>query len=120
MKRHNLWILFALTLAVGLAGCEKDDPPLCGNGKHDLGETCDGSILASQTCVTRGFAGGSLGCSATCDSFDTTSCLMAICGNGVKEPGEVCDDEDFGGNTCATLAQGFVGGIWPALPTVMR
>lgn len=110
MKRHGLWMLFALPLAAGLAGCEKDDPKLCGNGRQDVGETCDGSVLSGQTCESRGFAGGTLACSATCEAYDTTGCVVAICGNGVKEPGEVCDGDDFGGNSCTTLAQGFVGG----------
>jgi hypothetical protein len=110
MKHYKLWIILALPLAASLGGCEKDEPELCGNGRHDVGETCDGSILAAQTCVSLGFAGGNLACNATCDGFDTSMCVMSICGNGVKEPGEVCDGDDFGGNTCVTLAQGFTGG----------
>ena len=33
----------------------------CGNGRFDVGEQCDGDLL-SVTCVTKGFAGGALGC----------------------------------------------------------
>lgn len=51
--------------------------PACGNNIIDLllSEVCDGSDLGQQTCVTQGFPeGGNLGCSATCQNFDTTAC----------------------------------------------
>lgn len=48
-------------------------PPVCGNGIVETGESCDGSNLNGQTCVSLGFAGGTLACSGTC-SFDTSGC----------------------------------------------
>jgi len=46
---------------------------LCGNGQINSGEQCDGTNLNGQTCQTRGFSGGTLGCSSTCQ-FDTSQC----------------------------------------------
>jgi hypothetical protein len=48
--------------------------PRCGDGAIDAGETCDGADLAGQDCFGQGFAGGTLGCTATCDAFDTSQC----------------------------------------------
>ena len=45
----------------------------CGDGVVNPNEQCDGLNLAGATCVTRGFAGGTLGCSASC-TFDTSAC----------------------------------------------
>lgn len=46
---------------------------VCGNNLKEGTEQCDGTDLASQTCTTKGFDAGTLGCSATC-SFDTSAC----------------------------------------------
>lgn len=70
----------------------------CGNGTVETGEECDGADLGGQTCVTRGFSGGTLGCKADC-TFDESSC--SFCGNSVKEAGEECDGTDVGGASCA-------------------
>src|SRR4029450_4922046 len=74
----------------------------CGNGIRDIGEVCDGYEVGAATCISPGFVGGRLGCTADC-TYDTTTCSM--CGNGVKEEGEVCDAPDFGGDSCG--AHGF-------------
>lgn len=110
MRWIKLRIFLSVSLVACLGGCEKDDPEHCGNGKYDVGETCDGSILAAQSCQTQGFVAGNLACNATCDGYDTSGCIRAICGNGDKEAGEICDGDDLGGNTCTTLAMGFAGG----------
>jgi hypothetical protein len=78
----------------------------CGNGVVDIGEQCDATALAGQTCgnVT-GLPHGLV----TCDQcvLDTSACHD--CGDGVIEPeGEACDGEAFGGQTCQDL--GFVTG----------
>ncbi|MFC1687819.1 hypothetical protein ACFL0L_04540, partial [Patescibacteria group bacterium] len=50
----------------------------CGNGSIDPGEDCDGANLNGQSCVTRGFVTGTLGCypqgSASECEFDETFC----------------------------------------------
>lgn len=82
-------------------------PAGCGDGLATGMEECDGADLAAATCVSRGFMGGGLDCTAGC-VFDTSGCFA--CGNGMKESagGEACDGMDFGGSTCTSL--GFDGG----------
>lgn len=63
----------------------------CGDGVRDTGESCDGNNLASATCVTRGYRGGTLTCSSTC-TFNETACTAATSssstpgGTGNTEP----------------------------------
>jgi cysteine-rich repeat protein len=83
-------------------------------------ETCDGTDLRGQDCISVGQAQGTLACSATC-GWDVSGCVgtSAECGNGVVEPGEGCDDgnhdntdgcPDGVGGTCqpAQCGDGFV------------
>ena len=59
-------------------GCSslcKVEGPICGNGKVEPGEQCDGANLNGQTCSARGFASGALLCSSTC-TYDTKSCVV--------------------------------------------
>ena len=83
-------------------------------------ETCDGSDLRGQTCLSIGQAQGTLACSGTC-GWDISGCVGggAICGNGIVESGEECDDgnhvltdacPDGPAGTCldATCGDGFV------------
>ena len=46
---------------------------LCGNGNIEPGEECDGVTLGGATCSSRGFSGGTLGCTLSCE-FDTSQC----------------------------------------------
>jgi len=67
-------------------------------------EICDGTDLAGQTCITQGFASGTLSCSSNCGSFVTTSCITAsVCGNNIAEIGEICDGTDKRSQTCTGL-----------------
>lgn len=50
----------------------------CGNGLINTGEECDGSDLNSKTCVTQGFASGTLSCTASC-TIDSTGCSLSSC-----------------------------------------
>lgn len=52
-----------------------DDAPSCGDDLREGAEVCDGADLAGQDCATQGFSGGSLGCNAACDGFDTAGCF---------------------------------------------
>jgi cysteine-rich repeat protein len=68
-------------------------------------ETCDGSNIAGQTCMTQSFDGGVLVCAPDCSAFDTSNCHL--CGNAVLEPGENCDGSVFMGNvTCEDFGPG--------------
>lgn len=52
--------------------------PVCGNGVVDVGEMCDGNDLDGQTCAQMGLPAGTLTCSASCQSFDTSGCCLAL------------------------------------------
>jgi cysteine-rich repeat protein len=78
---------------------------LCGDNVVAPGEECDGTDLAGQDCVTQGFDGGTLGCSAGC-TYDTNGCFS--CGDGTANGTEECDGTDLGGSACSDL--GFFGG----------
>jgi len=80
---------------------------VCGNGVIETGEQCDGGNINGQTCISKGFAGGTLTCSSSC-AFNTSSCLATLCGNGVVDSGEQCDGSNLNGQTCT--GKGFAGG----------
>lgn len=52
----------------------------CGNNTKELNELCDGTDLDNQTCVTKGFASGSISCASDCQSFNTVSCVAGTSG----------------------------------------
>ena len=49
----------------------------CGNNILESGEACEGAELGGQTCVTRGYASGTLRCNAACSGFDVSECIAA-------------------------------------------
>ncbi len=55
--------------------------PGCGDGVILNGEQCDGALLGGATCVSRGFTGGNLSCTAAC-TFNTTACTNNPVGGG--------------------------------------
>ena len=73
--------------------------PVCGDGKRNGSEQCDGADLAGATCKTKGFIGGTLTCHGNC-TFNTSGCYT--CGDGIKHASEQCDGTQFGGKTCAS------------------
>lgn len=64
----------------------------CGNNMREGAEECDGSDLAGQNCVSKGFTGGTLKCSSCL--FDVSGCIAPtgtggpVCGNSACEAGE--------------------------------
>ncbi|HPL25785.1 MAG TPA: hypothetical protein PLV44_09170 [Myxococcota bacterium] len=102
-------LLSGALLALGCGGGDDDPEAVCGNGVIEAGEQCDGANLNEQTCVTKGFDGGTLSCTADC-KFDTSGCAdaPADCGNGEIDEGEQCDGANLNEQTCET--QGFDGG----------
>ncbi len=61
--------------------------PFCGNNVVEGTEQCDGPSLNGQTCVSRGFTGGTLSCSSSC-TFVTSGCTSSTS----------CTDSDGGNN----------------------
>ncbi|HRV18850.1 MAG TPA: hypothetical protein P5317_12675, partial [Myxococcota bacterium] len=102
-------LLSGALLALGCGGGDDDPEAVCGNGVIEAEEQCDGANLNEQTCVTKGFDGGTLTCTADC-KFDTSGCTdaPADCGNGVIDAGEQCDGANLNEQTCES--QGFDGG----------
>ena len=97
----------------GSAGGTQNCPDPCGDNSTytAAGEVCDGSDVGGATCVSEGFASGSIGCSPTCDEIDTLSCVAVpedVCGDDTRTGTEVCDGPDLGGASCVT--EGFDGG----------
>jgi len=61
------------TCAADLAACRAG----CGDGVVGAGEQCDRNDLGGATCVSQGFAGGTLACDPTTCAFDTAACWNA-------------------------------------------
>jgi len=99
----------AIHFDTGISAAGATCPSDCGNGKLDGTEQCDGALLNAKTCVTQGFAGGTLLCSNSC-LLDTTACYK--CGDGEIDVGEACDPgnatamppipANLNGKTCVT------------------
>lgn len=79
--------------------------PSCGDGFIQMGvETCDGTEIGAETCMSQGFDDGTLLCANDCMAYDTSNCFE--CGNGVAEPNEECDGPDLDGLTCDDFTPG--------------
>lgn len=70
---------------------------LCGNGKVEKGEVCDGEVMSNKAVCPEGMhlpADASLSCNADC-TVNTDACVpdasADLCGNGKLDDGEVCD-----------------------------
>lgn len=91
----------------GSGGPSVPPPAQCNDGHLQLAEQCDGAELGGESCASRGFIGGELGCTMSC-TFDTSGCVSELCGNGQIDSGEICDGNDLGSASC--LTEGFAGG----------
>ncbi|HET6372049.1 MAG TPA: hypothetical protein VFG76_02000, partial [Candidatus Polarisedimenticolia bacterium] len=86
----------------GPLGC-----PYCGDGRVAGTESCDGADFAGESCVTKGFDGGSLECTPNC-TLNLSGCLTN-CGDGMVRGSEQCDGTNLKNQWCPTL--GFNRGI---------
>lgn len=50
--------------------------PVCGDGRVEAAEQCDGTALAGATCATRGALAGPLSCNVDC-TFNVDACIPA-------------------------------------------
>ena len=84
--------------------CGSCQENLCGNTLVEPVEECDGDDLAGYDCVSLGYEGGALRCTADC-TFDVSRC-SAPCGDSIRQPDEACDGPDLDGQTCGSLGLG--------------
>ncbi|MBR4986193.1 MAG: hypothetical protein IKY83_10710 [Proteobacteria bacterium] len=85
------------------SGCVCQSKPICGDGKIDAGEECDGNNLGGATCSAVGKCG-----KPTCKQckIDMNSCSACnTCGNGKIDAGEECDGANLGGATCSAVGK---------------
>jgi hypothetical protein len=66
---------------------EESVEPVCGNNILELGEFCDESNLADETCASFGFSSGTISCRDNCQ-FDLDLCISEIVEIPVEEPVE--------------------------------
>jgi hypothetical protein len=86
--------------------------PVCGNSIIETGEACDTGNLNNQTCISRGFIGGVLTCTAGC-AFNTTACATTpgpFCGDATCNNGETCSTCPGDCGTCHSGGGGGGGG----------
>ncbi len=82
---------------------------VCGNGKVETGETCDGGKMACSE-ISSVYTGGEATCATDCKSFSTLNCtspeddkdivIPEKCGNSTLDAGEKCDGTAV---ACSTL-----------------
>jgi thiol-disulfide isomerase/thioredoxin len=99
----SLGAALLVLLSIGLGGCNKSSGPpdggsLCGNGRLDPGEECDG-VFPGLTCVDRGYHLGTLVCTSSC-TYDESGCELDPCWDYPCAPygtsiGSVVEDLSF-------------------------
>jgi hypothetical protein len=103
----------ASTCRYSLTTCALAPAPVCGNGKRESGEQCDGDDWLWRACVEHSSenTGGQLHCNqATCmlDFTQCSRCDGARCGDGIIDPThEQCDGANIGSHSCADVNRVF-------------
>jgi cysteine-rich repeat protein len=84
------------------SGCSQATQAVCGNNAKDLGELCDGTDLGGASCQSLGLGSGTLACNPSCQSFDTSGCVMPQCTTAAQCPGSdtECQTRTCTGGTC--------------------
>ncbi len=96
-----------------LTTCSAAPTPVCGNGRRESGEQCDGEDWLWRSCVEPGaltYTGGQLHCNqATCqlDYTQCTRCDDSRCGDGVIDSDEECDGTNLGTHSCLDMVRFF-------------
>ncbi len=101
--------LLSCTCLLLLASCDGDTGEIsfCNDGVATGGESCDGTDLRGASCITLGYHGGTLACTAGC-GWNLGGCeLVGRCGDAqLQSEWEQCDGGDLGGATCESLGLG--------------
>lgn len=71
---------------------ESAPPPVCGSGKLEANEACDGDKLAETSCKFVGAGEGTLGCTADCQ-FDYSGCSAAPGTTPIPDQSGTTDEE---------------------------
>ncbi len=105
---ETIGLMFVVSLLACACAKNTSGTAVCGDGKKNGSEACDGTELGDATCQDLGFYGGVLLCSDVCQ-FDTRGCA-GFCGDGIVQngSGEECDQTAFAGADCENL--GYHGG----------
>ncbi len=72
----------------GAKYCTSEAQPICGDGKVEGAEDCDGAALNGKDCQALGYDGGTLKCGGSC-GFDTSGCTGTPTGGKF---GDLCGD----------------------------
>ena len=126
---NDRWVVVALvslTLTVGCGGGRRRDrhgggsdggtvSGVCGNGRVDGSEPCDGANLQGQTCNDLGYSGGTLACEDDCQDFDTTACVGSSATaptivNVQIDPATISEGDAFTVTVTATDPDGDIAG----------
>jgi hypothetical protein len=95
----------ATTCRYDFSNCNAAPKAVCGNGKLEAGEQCDGEARFVRTCTEYrlDYTGGGFGCTSDCrlDISQCTLCDGTRCGDGIIGLGEECDGANLGSYTCA-------------------
>lgn len=80
---------FSANVALGAWSIEvrTTQPAVCGNGIVEGSESCDGAAFGGQTCLGRGFEGGSLSCNASCGAVVESNCWDLPVATPIAAPG---------------------------------
>ncbi|MBU1240581.1 hypothetical protein KJ865_12795, partial [Myxococcota bacterium] len=62
MKMPVITVLFGTLLLMGACKGSTGSGEACGDGVIDVGEDCDGTDLAGETCASLGYYGEGLSC----------------------------------------------------------
>jgi hypothetical protein len=90
--------------------------PVCGNGKLDADEPCEGSMMSATDCASEEAGDGALGCTADC-RFDYSGC-SELPGQMTSSGGPPLGPDDAEGG-CNSTGGGAPGGGAAALVTAL-
>lgn len=94
------------------SGLGAGDPSLCGNGRSDPGEECDGDPSCTPECLSAVCGNKRLDSGEECEPPSSgecsSTCLNLGCGNGRLDLDEECEPPGMGtcGDDCSTWACG--------------